>query len=323
MIREAIGFGETIEEAKENAILELGVEITDDYDIEVLETPKKKTLGLFGGNPAKVKISIEVPEPKKTSPKKENNRNQQPKKADNKKAVKPAKEAEVKEAPQKAEPEKSHAFAPVSEPVPAAEIDPDSQIGKSVVYISEILNKLSVEGVTITVAEIEGGYLISLDGENLGTVIGHRGETLDALQYLASLKANESGSYVRVAVNIGNYREKREEALRNLARRVAAQVLRTGRSRRLEPMNPYERRIIHTEIQGIEGVVSNSVDEGLNRRVVISPEKGGRPAYGKNDRGRRRSGDRGRSSQTVAPVSDRPAKQDAGNIPLYGKIEKQ
>lgn len=309
MIKEAIGVGETIEDAKESAILKLGVNITDDYDIEVLETPKKKTLGLFGGALAKVKISIEVPDPK-------------PEKAAAK--PQPQKAKGAKKAPKASEssekaPETSVAYTPIAEAIDAEKIDPDSQIGKSIAYIKEILAKLSIESVDIKVAEIEGGYLITLDGENLGSIIGHRGETLDALQYLASLKANEKGSYTRVALNIGNYREKREEALRSLARRVAAQVLKTGRNRRLEPMNPYERRIIHTEIQGIEGVVSSSVDEGLNRRVVVSPEKGGKPAYsGRNDR---RRNDRSRSN-VVAPASDRPAKKDAGDIPLYGKIEK-
>ncbi len=315
MIKEAIGVGESIEDAKESAMLKLGVGITDDYDIEVLETPKKKTLGLFGGAMAKVKISIEVPDPKPEPAKKSNEKKQPAKNNGNKKVAKV-----TETVAEKAAPEKSMAYTPVSEAVDADSIDPDSQIGRSIVYLKSVLGKLSVDEVTIKVAEIEGGYLITLDGEKLGSIIGHRGETLDALQYLASLKANEKGSYVRVALNIGNYREKREEALRSLARRVSGQVLRTGRNRRLEPMNPYERRIIHTEVQGIEGVVSNSVDEGLNRRVVISPEKGGRPAYSaRNDRGRR---DRGRSNNVVAPVSDRPAKKDAGDIPLYGKIEK-
>ncbi len=310
MIKEAIGVGESIEDAKESAILKLGLNATDDYDIEVLETPKKKTLGLFGGSLAKVKVSIEVADPKPEAPKKE--KKQPAKKEKAPKATAPA--------PEKAA-EKSMAYTPIAEAVSADKIDPNSQIGKSVAYITEVLVKLSVENVDIKVAEIEGGYLITLDGENLGSIIGHRGETLDALQYLASLKANEKGSYVRIALNIGNYREKREEALRSLARRMASQVLRSGRNRRLEPMNPYERRIIHTEIQGIEGVVSNSVDEGINRRVVISPEKGGRSDFGgRNNRGRR--GDRNRSNNTAAPATDRPAKKDAGDIPLYGKIEK-
>ncbi|MBQ5810777.1 MAG: KH domain-containing protein, partial [Clostridia bacterium] len=308
MIKEAIGVGESIEDAKESAILKLGLNATDDYDIEVLETPKKKTLGLFGGSLAKVKVSIEVADPKPEAPKKEK---KQPAKKE--KAPKVAAPAPEKAA------EKSMAYTPIAEAVSADKIDPNSQIGKSVAYITEVLAKLSVESVDIKVAEIEGGYLITLDGENLGSIIGHRGETLDALQYLASLKANEKGSYVRIALNIGNYREKREEALRSLARRMASQALRSGRNRRLEPMNPYERRIIHTEIQGIEGVVSNSVDEGINRRVVISPEKGGRSDFGgRNNRGRR--GDRNRSSNTAAPATDRPAKKDAGDIPLYGKI---
>ena len=101
----------------------------------------------------------------------------------------------------------------------------------------------------------------------MGAVIGHRGETLDALQYLAGLAANNTSG-----LNFGNYREKREQALNGLAAKVCEQVLRTGRSRALEPMNPYERRIIHTAVQGIDGVISESVGEGSSRRVVIAAE---------------------------------------------------
>ena len=332
MIKEIIGVGDTLESAKADAVAQLGNELPDDYELEIIETPKKKTLGIFGGSPAKVKISVEVPDEK---PAKKEKARPEPAKSEKPKKNAPAqknKPAEKKPAPQderKAGDDgiesKVTSFVPRSEPIPADQIDPSSKLGKSVAFISEILAKLTSEPVSITASEIDGGYLISLDGESLGSIIGHRGETLDAIQYLASLKANETGGYMRIAVNIGDYREKREEALRNLARRIASQVQRTGRSRRLEPMNPYERRIIHTEIQGIDGVVSCSIDEGINRRVVISPENGGsRPSYG--DRGRRgRDNRRGRSGgrpEKPAVDPDRPARQDAGSIPLYGKIEK-
>ncbi len=117
-------------------------------------------------------------------------------------------------------------------------------------------------------------YLISLSGEGASSLIGHHGETLDALQYLTNLAANrreedESGSYTRITVDIENYRSKREDTLRRLARRTAEKVLKYKRNITLEPMNPYERRIIHSEIQNISGVSTNSIGSDNNRRVVV------------------------------------------------------
>ncbi len=116
--------------------------------------------------------------------------------------------------------------------------------------------------------------LITVDGEGAGLLIGHHGETLDSLQYLANLAANkkvkgEKREYVKVSVDVEGYRAKREETLRNLARRTATKVLQRKKSVMLEPMNPYERRIIHSEVQGIEGVSTNSIGSENNRRVVM------------------------------------------------------
>ena len=116
--------------------------------------------------------------------------------------------------------------------------------------------------------------LITVDGEGAGLLIGHHGETLDSLQYLANLAANkkvkgEKREYVKISVDVEGYRAKREETLRNLARRTAAKVLQRKKSVMLEPMNPYERRIIHSEVQGIEGVSTNSIGSENNRRVVM------------------------------------------------------
>lgn len=118
---------------------------------------------------------------------------------------------------------------------------------------------------------------ISITGDAAGVLIGHHGETLDSLQYLANLTANtiegNDKKYSKITVDVENYRGKREETLRGLARRMANRVLKSGRQVTLEPMNPYERRIIHSEIQNIDGVETYSVGADDNRKVVISPAK--------------------------------------------------
>ncbi len=312
MIKEAIATGATVDEAKENAIKELGANWNEDLQFEILDFPKKKMLGFIGGAPAKVRVYVEVPDPKPAKA---------PKAAKPQKAAKPAEKPAKKEKPaqeKQEKPAKSEVTEEALVYTPAAEVDAASPAGRACAYLATVLAKLGCEAPEISVAEIEGGCKMSLAGEGLGVAIGRRGETLDALQYLTSLAANskESG-YYRVVINIGDYREKREITLRGVAKRMAGQVLRTGRSRSLEPMNPYERRIIHTAIQEIEGVTSNSIGEGSNRRVVISPE-GGRRDFGDRDHGRNRGGRR-----SAAPVAteSRPARVDAGDMPLYGKIK--
>ncbi len=137
-------------------------------------------------------------------------------------------------------------------------------------YLEKVLTAMGVTDFSCSVKAEDKGCVISLEGENLGFIIGRRGDTLDALQYLASLVANRAdNSYYRVTLDIGNYREKREQALIALANRLAGQTLRTHRRHSLEPMNPYERRVIHTAVQEIEGVTSWSVGSEPNRRVVI------------------------------------------------------
>ncbi|MBQ6718269.1 MAG: KH domain-containing protein [Clostridia bacterium] len=313
MIKEAIGFGNTVDEAKEDAILKLGAKIEEDVQIEIISLPKKKVLGLFGGAQAEVKAFVERPDkPAKKS-------NKQPKKADNNaKADKKAKheKAESKKAEQKTE----KIEKPEIEAVDQSQIDAASPTGKAIAYLNAILKNLGCENVEIKAAVRENSALIILDGEGLGVVIGHRGETLDALQHLVSLAANNSGGYFKVTLNIGDYREKREQTLVSLAQRVAEQVKRNSRNRALEPMSAYERRIIHTAVQEIEGVSSASIGEGKNRRVVIFPE-GGTPNMPRRDGGNRRRNDRGnrRPSNTVASAPTREPKRDT-DIPLYGKI---
>ena len=316
IIKEAIGVGSTIEAAHEDALNKLNVGLLEDVKFETLALPKKKTLGIFGGSEAKIRAYVEGPD----EPVKKNKSNhQKPQKNEKKATDKKLEKKEIKREEKIAEPQG----------VPATEVDANSPAGKAYAYLVSVLEKLGCGGIDATICEVDGGSKITLSGEDkLGVVIGRRGETLDALQYLASLVANENGSgYYRIVVDIGNYREKREGTLEALARRTAAQVLRTGRSRSLEPMNPYERRIIHTAVQGIEGVISNSFGDGSNRRVVISPE--GKPYRPSQNRAGGRSQRCGRSgsAQTGAPKAQTPEAEvakpkETDGTKLYGKLVK-
>ncbi len=193
-------------------------------------------------------------------------------------------------------------------------------------YLEDIIRAMGVSDFTCTAKETENGCMLSLDGEKLGFIIGHRGDTLDALQYLTGLVANRAdNAYCRVTLDIGNYREKREQTLIALANRIGKQTARTGRRHSLEPMNPYERRVIHTAIQSMEGVTSWSVGTEPNRHVVIGlsddPNKNreddgqenrrnGRSRNRQNNRrGDRRDNNRGerREHEIVAP--ERPVRE--------------
>ena len=304
-----MGTGETLDEAKENALIALGAAPEADVHFETLELPKKKVLGMFGGALAKVRVYTEVPDQEKKAQPKKAKTNQK------KKTVKEKKEkTEVENKPSKTE------TADYGESVDESAISPDTKAGKAIKYLRSVLANLGCENVSIKVAEKERGALISLEGDGLGVIIGRRGETLEALQVLVSLAANNGGGYYRVNLNIGDYREKREQTLTSLAGRIAKQVQSTGRNRVLEPMSPYERRIIHTAVQEIKGVESNSIGEGENRRVVIHPE-GKRVDERDGRRPRGRGGRDRRSSNTVSSVPTREPMKDS-DIPLYGKIEK-
>lgn len=272
MTREAIAKGETVEIAFANACRELGVDTTE-AECEILEMPTKKTLGLFGGSPARVRAYIEEEEPVVHDP--------------------------VSEATQ---------------------------------YLKNVLTAMGLPDVEISIKEEESGAAFTLSGNDLGFIIGHRGETLDALQYLASLVANHvEGSYFRLTLDVGNYREKRKETLEALGRKMAFRAVKYGRNSSLEPMNPYERRIIHTAVQTVEGAKSWSEGEDQGRHVVIGPEGGERPQRRGDRRGQnnrrpydRDRGPRGprppRANNNPAPRAGGPKADDPG-APIYGKIE--
>ncbi len=319
MIKEAIGVAATVDEARKMAVENLHAPIDADVKVEVITFPKKKVLGLFGGSDAKVRASYDdgvsekkaapaVKTEKKPEPAKEN-----AKKADNapkKKAdKKPQNNKEVKKEAPKAAP---------AEDISA--IEPKETAATE--YLKSILVGMGYEGVAVTAREAKDDIYFEITcDENYGNLIGRRGETLDALQYLTRLFVNRADdNNKRVSLNVGDYRARREETLRALAKRQASRVLKYGRGTSLEPMNPYERRIIHTAIQEIEGVTSHSVGEGDRRRVVITPEGGEKRGNYRNDR---RGGYREKRAPYVPETSGEPREQkvDAVSSSRYGKIE--
>ena len=173
--------------------------------------------------------------------------------------------------------------APVAEETPAAAADP------ALSFIETLLKNMQLDVDVKMTEPAQGEKYISITGDAAGVLIGHHGDTLDALQYLTNLAVNKKRGdskrdYVKVTVDVENYRAKREETLRALARRKADAVLKYGKSIMLEPMNPYERRIIHSEVQLIDGVSTNSVGTDNNRKIVIFPEDRGALNRGtKND----------------------------------------
>ena len=155
----------------------------------------------------------------------------------------------------------------------AAEGEPAAQ------FVTELIEKMGISGKVLAARE-EDAIRLRIDSDTMGVLIGHRGETLDAIQYLTGLVINRNrkvDGYTRVTINTEDYREKREETLIRLARRVAAQVKSTGRPRTLEAMNPYERRILHSALQNNPYVTTHSEGEEPNRRVVVAPKRGRRP----------------------------------------------
>ena len=149
-------------------------------------------------------------------------------------------------------------------------IEENAKIKAAVDYLREVIALMGVENVTFSAVQKGEATIIRLDGEKLGALIGRRGETMESLSYLASLVANRlEGDYIKLGLDVAGYRDKRESDLTALAQRIGAKVRKTGRSFAMEPMNPYERRIIHSAISKMEGVRSESKGEGRDRRVVI------------------------------------------------------
>lgn len=272
----------TVDEAKALAAQEFGVS-ADDIDFEILEQPKKSLFGFKGEARLIAKYT-------------------------------PAEPA-VQEAQPAQEPQEEESPAPAAAAEPAedagGELPEDFDVNASlkvrtaVEYLTAVLNALGMQNFTITPVKREGNVVLDISGEKLGAVIGKRGETLDSLQYLTILASNRAEeSYCRISLDCNGYRAKRRETLESLAKRTSAKVIKQGRKIALEPMNPYERRIIHSCVAEIEGVSSHSTGTEPYRKVVIYADK---PKF---DNRRRSSGGRGDRRGSGTPA--RSYKQSTG-----------
>ena len=312
----------TVEEAQEQAVSAFGAPASQ-IRFEILEQPRR---GLFGKLKGEARVKAEYEPLMQQTPVRET----------------PA--APAAPAPQPAEPIREPAPQPEAEPAeeaapaqetPAApEAAPVELTAEQAAkaeharsYVASILRSMGLSDASrMTVTE--SGVILTFDGDGSGTIIGRRGETLDALQYLASMVSNKGDKeYFRITIDSCGYREKRRKTLIELANKISRSVLRTGRSTTLEPMNPYERRIIHSAVAEIEGVTSRSTGEEPYRKVIISstnPRKAGE-RRGRNDRDRRRRNPEGPRKLDLATSFEkdykRPKPEDELNAGLYGKIE--
>lgn len=346
MEREFLATGKTVEEAIEAAYEKAGVD-REYVTVEIIERPKKKFFGLKTV-PATAKASIDEDYFNKMFAVKEKKQDAPKKKKEHKPAEKPAQQEQPKEKkqekpkkeqkpqqPKKQEPKKEvkpveEKPAEVKEEVKALAPEVLEKKGSAAAeYIKEVLVALGYPEAEVNYTQKDGMIVLQLSGEDMGAVVGRRGDNLDAMQYLASLVANKSeGSYVRVVLDIDDYRSKREASLRAYARKTASGVVKTGRSVTLEAMNPYERRIVHSTVQTVSGATSKSIGSEPNRRVVISAIEGAKPRGDKKFRGEKgdRRNSRGNrapreSQKVIVAPSNEPPKNDATSLSLYGRID--
>ena len=265
----------TMEEAVTQGLEKLGVSLGD-VTIDILDEGSKGFLGFLGGKPVVVKMTVREGSEdgdilssfslNGTNGKAEKSR---------KKSVKAKAEPAGAEAP-RAKKERTLAKTGTEAVeggavVPAPLCDPDTLEGKAQQFLLQLTQLMGVHVSVASRRDEEGNIRVDMHGDTLGVLIGRRGETLDALQYLTSLNVNRGQDhYTRVTLDTENYRAKREEALARLANRMANRAVKTGRKVVLEPMNPYERRVLHSALQQNEAVTTHSEGEEPNRHVVIT-----------------------------------------------------
>jgi len=273
--------GKTIDLAIEAALTQLGLD-RDSVSVQVLQQAKPGFLG-FGAQPAKVQVAYEAPDPVPEKPKSalgaasrskpkaaapvkkpEAPKAEAPKPQPKQEAPKPQPKAERKPEPKEEAPK-----AP-KEPKVYAPAEPGSVEEKIEVFLKGLLEHMGSQAVPHAVKGEGNTYNVELTGEDLGYLIGRRGDTLDALQHLANYSINRGvEGHLRINVDAEDYREKREESLRRYGRKKAQQVLKARRRTTLEPMNAYERHVIHAALQDMENITTHSTGTEPNRRIVI------------------------------------------------------
>ncbi|MEG2659885.1 MAG: RNA-binding cell elongation regulator Jag/EloR [Oscillospiraceae bacterium] len=307
-MREIIMTGKTVEDATELALAELGLS-REEVSVEIIDMPAKK---LFKNIPAKVKVICDADVDAEALAKAQA--------ATSEKAVK-ANETKAPSA-NTVNAEKQHVNTKDEDAVPM-DIADSEKATLAVEFLTEICTKMGVENIKITAEKRGEVIILKIDGPNVGALIGRRGETMEALSYLAGLVANHiGGDYAKIGIDVGGYRSKREDDLSALAKRIAEKVVKTGRSQALEPMNPYERRIIHSAVSEVEGVKSESTGEGASRRVVIIstganaknalPERYDRPFKSEGDRPRSGYQGKGAPRKPYSKQDDRGPKRSGG-----------
>ena len=300
--------GKTREEAIDAGLAELNLTIGE-VTVEDIEEGSKGLFGLFGSRPWRVRVtaieeektvldthslfadSLDTPAEKKqrrqnaekkpAAPKKEKAEKTEKaeKPAAEKKEEKPAAEKKPAAKKQQKKPAEKKAPAEKKPIVPAEQKDPATAAGRAQGFLQELTQLMGVEVSVDVNTDEEGNIRVNMQGDSQGILIGRRGETLDALQYLTSLQVNKGrGEYIRVTLDTEGYRARREEALIRLANRMANRAVKTGRRVSMEPMNPYERRILHSALQGNPAVTTHSEGEEPNRHVVITVNKAARKA---------------------------------------------
>ncbi len=289
----------TVEDAKAKAALEFGVSV-DEIDFDILAQPKR---GLFGfRGEARVRAYYEVPE--KIEEPAELPRVEETDVAD---PVQPPENAEQISCGGETE-EDDISFEPEGTLPKDFDIEGSLKIKTAKQFLTDVLHALGINNFTIEANRSDNSVILNIKGEKLGAVIGRRGENLDALQYLTILASNRAEeSFCRIAIDCNGYSDKRKETLENLAKRTSAKVIKQGRKIALEPMNPYERRIIHGCVAAIEGVSSHSTGVEPYRKVVIYADH---PKYD-NSRKNIRHNDNNRGDRNTVRKS-RDYKQSSG-----------
>ncbi len=284
MIKTMEKSGRTIDEALRSALAELGLDVDDiSYSYEIVTRPKSGFLGI-GAVPAVVRVSYETKD--EPAPKAEKTPVPKPEAKPVPKAeTKPTPKAEEKPAAkaEKAPVEKKPAPAPKKESAPAAPVEAAPAVSDAPAedenpdyaairaFLTGLLERMNVKADIEIRPRENGGINVDLTGSGLGAIIGRRGETLDAIQHLTNYVVNrDSDKRMHISVDAENYRSKREESLSHLAVKMAEKVIKYKRSMALEPMNSYERHVIHTALQNYEGVTTSSTGVEPNRRVVVS-----------------------------------------------------